>query len=298
VHFKSTINWLAIVVLGAITAARIVHPATAAEKETKNEVDTQFIFGFTAGADVGELGEKELEHQTIARLGKRGGAYAAVSDELRAEFVPEANFRFEVGIPAAFHDITGVQGLADRHQAAVDGLAMEFRYLLLDRAHAPFALTIAAEAHWSRVDETTGEPVDNYGGELSIVADKELIKDRVFGAINLIYDPEITHLRATGLWQREATLGLFTPLTTQVRTGLFLGGEVRYLRRYEGFDLDPFVGHALFIGPTMFARLSKTFAISGAWDVQVVGHAVNAAGTLDLTNFTRQQVMFRLEYNF
>ena len=65
--------------------------------------------------------------------------------------------------------------------------------------------------HWSRVDETSGEPVDNYGGELSIAVDRELIKDRVFGALNFVYDPELTRSRITGLWQREATLGWEIP---------------------------------------------------------------------------------------
>jgi len=40
--------------------------ADAAEKEDK-QIATQFIFGFTAGTDVGELGEKEIE-QTIGML--------------------------------------------------------------------------------------------------------------------------------------------------------------------------------------------------------------------------------------
>ena len=38
------------------------------------EVDTQFIFGFTMGADIGELGERELESQTIGRFSKGSGS--------------------------------------------------------------------------------------------------------------------------------------------------------------------------------------------------------------------------------
>jgi len=64
----------------------------------------------------------------------------------------------------------------DRQHGRFDGVVEEFRYRLLDRDHAPFALAIGAEPHWSRVDETTGEPVDNYGGDLLIAVDKELIK--------------------------------------------------------------------------------------------------------------------------
>jgi hypothetical protein len=54
----------------------------------------------------------------------------------------------------------------------------------------------------------------------------------------------------------------------------------------------------LFVGPTMFVRFSKTLAISGAWGIQAVGHAVDVPGSLDLTNFTQHQALFRLEYNF
>jgi hypothetical protein len=48
----------------------------------------------------------------------------------------------------------------------------------------------------------------------------------------------------------------------------------------------------------MFVRLSRTLAISGAWGVQVAGHAVDVPGSLDLMNFTRHQAKFRLEYSF
>ena len=34
---------------------------------------------------------------------------------------------------------------------------------------------IDAESHWSRVDDVSGEPVDRYGVDLPLVADKELV---------------------------------------------------------------------------------------------------------------------------
>jgi hypothetical protein len=37
------------------------------------DVDTQFLFGFTQGSDVGELGEKEIESETVGRFGKVDG---------------------------------------------------------------------------------------------------------------------------------------------------------------------------------------------------------------------------------
>ena len=38
---------------------------------------------------------------------------------------------------------------------------------------------IDAEQPWCRVDEVSGEPVDRYGVDLVLVADKELVPNRI-----------------------------------------------------------------------------------------------------------------------
>lgn len=278
--------------------ARAEETENKKDAKTEKAVDTEFIFGFTAGADVGEIGEREIESGTTAGWGKRAGPYAAVFNQLTLELVPFENFRFEIGVPVAFHRVAGVPGLDDRQQAAFNGVSTEFRYKLLDGERGPFSFTVAAEPHWGRVDETSGEPVDNYGSQFSILVDKELIKDRLFGALNAVYDPEVTRSRVTGDWQRSSTFGLFASVTTQLQDGVFFGAEARYLRTYNGLGPETFAGHALFVGPTMFAKLSKTKAISAAWGVQAGGRAADIPGVLDLTNFTRHQALIRLEHNF
>jgi hypothetical protein len=267
-------------------------------KGSYQEVDTEFIFGFTEGADVGEVGENEIEHQTIGSLAKRSGSYTAIIDDLRYEHAPFENFRFEIGGLLDYHSIAGVMGLDDHRQFAFDGVILQMRYRLLDREHAPFAFAVGIEPHWSRVDETSGEGVENFGGDIAVALDRELVKDKLFGAVNFVYDPEITRSRVTGLWQSESFLGLFGAATLQLQPGIFAGAEARYFRKYETLAPASFAGEALFVGPTMFVRFSKTFAISGSWGVQVVGHAIGDPAALDLSNFTRQQATFRLEYNF
>ena len=287
-------KWIAFVLSGLLVQPLLLDRAKSAAGES---IDTQFIFGFTSGADVGELGDKEIEHQTIAQFGKRDGSYAAVTDELRFETSPIENFRFEFGPVLSFYDVTGVTGLDDRRQGSFDGLVAEFRYKLLDRRSAPFALTIGAEPRWSRFDEMSGAPADRYGSEFSLAADTELSKN-FFAALNLVYEPEATRLHRTGEWLRNATIGLFAAVATQIRPQMLFGMEARYFRSYDSFGLDSLAGEALFVGPTMYLQLSRTIAISGAFDIQAVGHAVNVPGLLDLTNFTRYQATFRLEYNF
>jgi hypothetical protein len=296
-------KWIAAFAVPMLVLAPLLgRAAERGEREGANdrteEVDTQFIFGFTAGADVGELGEKEIERETVGRFGKRDGSYTAMVDQLRAEFTPNDRIRIEFGVPFTYHSIGGVTGLDDRQRSAYDGVDLELRYRLFNRAQAPFALTFGAEPHWARVDEISGEPVANYGSEFSLAADKELIKDRVFGAVNLLYDPEVTRSRMTGMWQHQSTFGFTAAVTNRVKPGTFLGAEVRYLRDYEGLGLNAPAGEALFVGPTFCVSLSKQFAVSGSWIIQVAGHATALPGALDLQNFERHQAKLRLMYTF
>jgi len=60
-------------------------------------IDTEHLFGFMIGADVGNLGEREFQTETTGRFGKNGGRYRALSQEFELEFVPLQNFRVEVG---------------------------------------------------------------------------------------------------------------------------------------------------------------------------------------------------------
>jgi hypothetical protein len=294
-------NWIAALAVPVLAFGPLFgHAAERGEREAANEhadeVDTQFIFGFTMGADVGERGEKEIESETVGRFSKRNGSYSALESQLRAEFTPNERVRFEMGLPFTYHGIGGVTGLDDRQRSAFNGVDFELRYRVFDRANAPFALTLGVEPHWARVDDRSGEPVTNYGSEFSLAADKELIKNRVFGAINLLYDPEATLSRLTGMWEHQSMVGLTAAITNQVRPGTFLGAEMRYLRAYDGLALGALAGDALFVGPTFYVSLAKQFAVSVSWTVQVAGHTI--PGALDLKNFERHQAKLRLMYTF
>jgi hypothetical protein len=161
------------------------------------------------------------------------------------------------------------------------------RYRLLDREQTSFGLLIDAEPRWGRIDETSGEPVDQYGIDLVIAIDKELVPNRVVAAFNALYGPEVSRSHVTGITSHESFLGFSTALMTQVRPGVFVGAEARYLRRYEGLGLDSFAGHAVFLGPTIYANLSERSWIAAGWSTQVAGRAADDPGWLDLTNFER-----------
>ena len=134
-------------------------------------IETEHLFGFTIGSDVGEVGERELEGSVTGRFAKRTGSYDAASSTMSAEFVPIPNLRTEFTGAVVSYDITGVSGLADQRYTSFGGLSVDIRYRLLDRATASFGFAIGAEPHWGRADDVTGEPASQYGVDFVAAAD-------------------------------------------------------------------------------------------------------------------------------
>jgi hypothetical protein len=287
---RSILDWL---IAASVATLLEVGPASADGRSSK--IDTEHLFGFTAGTDVGEVGEKELENTTVSRLGKIAGSYAALSHTLALEYVPLENLRIELGAIADYHAISGVSGFDSLHQASFQGASFELRYRLLKRDHASFGLALLAEPHWSRIDEASGQPANQYGTELAVLMDKEFIANRLVGALNLFYAPEVTARGAE--ISRESTLGVGAGVMAQVWPGVLLGVEARYLRAYQGLGLNGFAGHALFLGPNLSFESGGKWRVTMTWAAQVAGHAMNDPGALDLTNFERHQIRLRIGYD-
>jgi hypothetical protein len=261
-------------------------------------IDTEHIFAFMIGTDVGNVGEREFQSQTTGRFSKAGGNYRAIGQEFELEFVPARNFRVELGGTFATHDIFGVPGFANRNQFEGQGISLDLRYRFLDREKDPFGLTLAVESHVDRVDETTAARVRTYGTEFTLAFDRELVPNLSVAAVNLIYQPEWTRMVATGRAEQESTVGAAFAVMAQIRPGVFLGGEARYFRRYEGIGLDDFAGQALFVGPTVFLKLSDRSRLTANWSFQAWGRSAGSAGALDLVNFERHQARLVLGVNF
>jgi opacity protein-like surface antigen len=261
-------------------------------------IDTEHLFGFMIGADVGNVGEREFQSETTGRFGKNGGRYRAIGQEFELEFTPVQNFRVEIGSMFASHLIGGVPGLDDQRRLSWQGASIDLRYRFLDREAAPFGLTFATELHGKRVDEMTAEAVRGFGTEFRLAFDRELVPDRVIAAFNLIYEPEWTRLVGTGVMERESTAGAALGVMAQLRPGFLLGGEARYLRRYEGAGLEELAGQALFVGPTAYFQLSKRSRLTASWSVQAWGRPAGTTASLDLGNFERHQARLVFGVNF
>ncbi len=261
-------------------------------------IDTEHLFGFMIGTDVGTVGEREFQSETTGRFAKNGGNYRAVGQQLELEFLPANNFRVEMGTTFAAHGINGVIGFDDRRQLSWQGVSVDFRYRFLDKDAAPFGLTLAMETHADRVDETTAAVVRNYGTEFTLAFDREVVPNVAVAALNLIYQPEWTRFAGTGAAEQEATVGAAFGLMVQVRPGIFLGGEARYFRRYEGIGLEQLAGQALFIGPTAYFQLSPRSRLTATWGIQAWGHQAGSNAALDMVNFERHQARLVFGVNF
>lgn len=261
-------------------------------------IDTEHIYGFMIGTDVGELGEREFQSETTGRFSKAGGSYQAVGQQVELEFVPIKNFRVEVGTTLAAHNIESVPGFMDRNQIAWQGAALDLRYHLLDREMAPFGLTLAMESHGDRIDETTASRVRAYGTDLTLALERELIPSVAVTTLNLTYQPEWTHFEGAPTEEQESVLGVALGVMAQLRPGFLFGGEARYFRKYDGIGLEELAGQALFVGPTAYFQLSERARITATWSVQAWGRPVGSNAALDLVNFERHQAKLVFGVNF
>jgi hypothetical protein len=252
-------------------------------------IDTEHIFGFMIGTDVGEVGELEFQSQTTGRFAKSAGRCRAVEQELELEAVPVDNFRVELGSSFAAHDIAGVPDIDDRRQLGWQGLSADFRYKFLDRQTAPFGFTLDVEPHAGRIDEITGASVRNYGTDVTAAFEREVVPNIAIVALNLTYQPEWTRFSVTGAAVQEATIGAALGTMVQVHPGILLGGEARYFRNYDGIGLQDFAGQALFVGPTAYFQLSERSRLTAAWSVQAWGRPAGTSASLDLVNFERHE---------
>lgn len=266
-------------------------------KADDDRVDTEHIFGFSMGSDIGKKGEIELEIENVGRFNKRFGSYTGVGVLSQVKFVLTDNFRVAPGVSFASTQVGGVPGMIDNRRTALAGASLEFRYKLLDRDVMPFGLTLHAAPGWNRFDEVTGFDIQTYGSEFAALMDKELIRDTLFATLNVWYAGGASRDLANE-WSRDSELSVNGALSAKVGPDLLVGVEARYLRAYDGLGLDRFLGDAVYLGPTFSMHLAHNVGLSGTWSTQVAGKAAHDHQHLDLDDFERHQAMLRFNYLF
>jgi hypothetical protein len=289
-------------------------------KDAGSDIETEDLFGFTVGSDIGNLGELEGSIEKTGRFGRRGGHYRVFSPTFEVEYTPVDRFSFAFEATFDRYWIGNVPDLENRHTGGLSQLATELQYQFIKRDPSPVGLTLSLEPQVGSFDQDSGERARRTALEARLSLDTTLVAERVFGAINLTYEAErvrpkgfigldadrdevdpvdpaaVAIVRAPTV--RESTIGISGAVAFQAVSNLFVGAEARYLRKYEGLDFEAFEGHALFLGPTLYVKVSDHVSLSAAWNVQVAGKAHDRPGHLDLENFEQHQAKLKLVAQF
>jgi opacity protein-like surface antigen len=294
------------IALGAVLAAASVAAGAQepvaeplATPDAYHELETKYLFGFTSGSDIGAEGEKSVEFENTSAFQKRHGTYRTIEQEFEFESVPSQFFAYELSAHVTNHSIAGVDGLNNLDRTQFSGLSTDLSYLIIGRGPgSPIGLTLSVQPEWARVDGTSGVRSRDFSTEFRLIADTEVIPNRLYAAINALYQPDIAKPSGDIASSRTATAGISGGLAYRVAPKVTLGGEVEYYRAYEGLALRTFDGHALFVGPTLYIQFTGKTLLSLAFSTQVSGHAAGESHSLDLTNFERHHAKAKLEFEF
>jgi hypothetical protein len=260
------------------------------EKEKESGVDTEHIFGFTEGSDIGEKGEKEIDHSSYIFTGKPGRFFATLN-ETAFRYGIDDGFRASLNLLTDYHGIYDSPGLPDRRAFAFSGLSSEFDWALLKRDGAPFGLTLAFTPQWRRLDDTSGARQESFAFPLQLLADVALSPGTWYAAANLNYAPEFAHAEG-GSWTTRHEVEMSTATALAVSPDVFVGGEVRHLTQNQrGF----FTEHGLFVGPSLYVKLGENTNVKLAWSAQIPDETTLR---LDLVNYERHQLRVQFATGF
>jgi hypothetical protein len=299
-------------------------PPSAACKET-SALPTD-VFGFTTGSDVNDLGALSGALQYNGNYGARAGRL--YGHQLTAQLSYSPFPCVEIG-----PTIQGFSANAGLTTFGLDvrqfGGTVEMKYKVLGRAVHGVGLTITTEPgvfsrRYGTLANAGGFPVftDQFGNALRpsgtavsnlarILIDFELVKDKLFGAINFehaaVWDDPASQFNGLRVkdYAKFSNLNIRAALAYKVTDAFFLGVEGSHQRAYAGTFLNRDLGNAWFVGPTFYWQATDKLAITGAYNYQVAGQTEAVAlpagrqtKEFDLFNFNRHLVKFKMAYSF
>lgn len=261
------------------------------------------IFGITGITETGDKGDRGAGIETDFRLGKRDGRYFAASPKFFYSYTFADDWYITTNAFIDRHRIRNVSSLpADANRWAFDGLSLEIGHRILRRSPGnPFAVAVAFEPRWGRVDGVSGLQTNSFSGEFKFLIDAIVVPGLLFWGANATFAPgEQRNIATRSKWLKGSGASLSTAFAVAVSDRATLGAEVRYQMQYNSLGISRFAGAATFLGPTGVLRLGEQVSINGAFLVQVAGRAKSATpgARYDLDNFERRVVRFGLHAGF
>lgn len=297
-------HFLSIFFLSAMIAAA---PQARADDDddSKKQPHERFpsgdIFGFTSPSEIGSPGDHGISVEFDGEWGKRDGRYRALTQKYGYERVIANNWSLGVAFFTAWHNIRNVT-VAPINRSAIqfDGFGMEIGHRLIERSPTnPFALKVALEPRWARLDDG-GRHSEAFGAELKFIVDRPVLQDRLFWAANavLAYD-NARNPDFRGKWAASSEFKLSEALTYKLSDTLLVGVEATYVASFDGGAFNKFTGHALFAGPTIFWKPSKDVSLNATIAPQIAGRNTATPGQrFDLDNYSRMMTRVKLSVDF
>ncbi len=278
------------------------------------------IFGFTTGSDVNDLGSLSGSLEYNGNFGTRFGRLDG--NLLKGQISYSPFPCLEIG-----PTIQGFSVNAGRSTFGLDtrqfGGTVELKYKLLGRATNGIGLTITTEPgvfnrqYRSGFIDIAGNAFRPSGTLTSNVArilvDFELIKNKLYGAINLehaaVWDDPISQSPGLGFsepgYARFSNANIRAALAYKFNDSFYLGVEGSHQRAYSGIFLNQELGNAWYVGPTFFWQATEKLSVTGSYNYQFAGQTKDAFETIgassrgfDLINFNRHLAKLKIAYSF
>jgi hypothetical protein len=265
------------------------------------EIETENLFGFTSGTDIGQPGEKEIGWESVANFGRRDGKYFAAEHKLEFGYTPTDSIHLELGLIGVSTDIKNVTGFEDRRITTFGGVSGELRWLILNRGPgSPIGITLSVEPEFAWVDDGDGSRVRKVAAETKLAADTELVPNRLYLGFNVGYEPAVISPKNGDPTVHESSLNFSSALSFRVVPNVAIGAEVQYMRAYDmGIGLNHFTGDAVFVGPSLYIKLPNKTSLTFAWGRQVRGHSIDEPDQrLNLVDFSRDIGKFKFNFEF
>jgi hypothetical protein len=309
-YFKWATIYLASLCLAALILIFCINPANAQISKTSSKPDPNFVpnaftdietenlFGFTEGTDIGQPGEKEIGWESEGAFGKRMGDYKVWDHKLELAYTPTENIHIELGILGISTAINNVPNLDNRRTNAFAGVSGELKWLIVNRGPgAPVGLALSVEPEWMRIDDADGSNVRKFSAETKLMADTELVPDRLYLGLNLSYEPEVVTTPGAGT-EHASSLNFKAAVSFRLLPWLAFGPEFQHFRAYDmGIGLDHFIGYANFVGPSLYIALGPKATLTFSWGHQVSGKSIDESNQrLNLVDFSRD--IGRIKANF
>ncbi|MBX9758551.1 MAG: hypothetical protein K2Y29_07205 [Beijerinckiaceae bacterium] len=257
------------------------------------------IFGFTSATDTGSVGDRGLALETDGLFGSRDGRYRLVTQKLELSYTFADNWSVAGSVFGAFHNIRNVTLIpGDANGYRFDGLSFEIRHRVIERtATQPFAVTIAAEPRWARVDGA-GVRSDLLGVEAKFQVDAP-VTERLFWAMNVNIATAGQQDEANNRWSSASASAVSTALAYSLLDGkLFVGAEARWIQGYENTLFGRRTDYAIFVGPTLQAKIADNVSFNATIQPQIAGRNADVPRNQDLDPFDRALFRVKLAVGF